>query len=240
MITRDKLARMIEQTLVKPTASRQEVRAFLESARKHRFYAVVVNPTWVEVAVQEMAGTGIRTGTAIGFPLGATLTEVKAYEAARAVERGAREIDVVINIGALKGGEADLVREDMVAVVKAVRGVTGVDPRSVTVKAIIETCYLDEREKVLAAQLAAEAGCDFVKTCTGFGPRGVTVDDVVIIKRVLAGKAGIKASGGIDNLEFALRLIEAGATRLGTSKGVELIEEMELKRTQVAKSAGCH
>lgn len=225
MISQSDLANAIEQTLLRPTATRQEILAFLDEARRYRFFAAVVQPFWVALAAEEMASTGIRVGTAIGFPLGATTTEVKAFEAREAAAQGAREIDVVINIGALKGGEPDTVRDDLLRVVEAAKGAPGVASSEVTLKAILETCYLTDAEKELASQLAIEAGCDFIKTSTGFAAAGATLADVRLMKRVAGDRARVKAAGGIADLRSALALMEAGADRLGTSKGTQILAE---------------
>lgn len=225
MSSRQDLAPMIEQTLLRPDATRAEVMEFLAQARKHKFFAAVVNPGWVALAAKEMAGTGTRIGTAIGFPLGATTSETKAREAAESIRLGAREIDVVINIGALKGGELDVVRDDLRRFVEACRNVSEAPSSEVTLKAILETCYLTDAEKERGVEAAIAAGCDFVKTSTGFGPRGATVSDVRLMARVAAGRAKVKAAGGIGTLQAALDLVEAGAERLGTSKGVQILAE---------------
>ncbi len=226
MVGKEDLARHIEQTLLRPSATREEVTSFLEEARQYPFHAVMVNPTWVSLAARILEGTPILPGTAIGFPLGATLSEVKAEEARRSVALGAREVDVVINIGALKGHDDALVLSDLAGVVEAVRGVPGVDPTAITVKAILETCYLSDEEKERASRLAIEAGCDFIKTSTGFGPAGATPADVRLMSRVAAGRVRVKAAGGVATLAAALELIEAGADRLGTSKGVQILNDL--------------
>ena len=180
-----------------------------------------MNPTYVELASSLLKGTDIRVCSVVGFPLGATLPEVKAYEAEHVIARGANEIDMVMNIGALKGGDYALVREDIAAVVRVA------NDHSVLVKVILEMALLEEAEKVKACELALEAGADFVKTSTGFGPGGATVEDVRLMRKVVGDRVGVKAAGGIATYEMALAMIEAGATRIGASRSVKIIQEAQ-------------
>lgn len=216
------LAKMIDLTLLKPTATRSNIKLLCENAVKYGFICVVVNPCYVSYAYDLLRGSGVRVGTVVGFPLGANLTEVKVFEAKRAVEAGASEIDMVMNIGAFKSGDYQYVKNDILDVVEAVKSVRG----DVIVKVIIETCYLNDKEKVLACSLIKEAGADFVKTSTGFGPGGATIRDVKLLRKSVGSSLGVKASGGIRDLKTALAMIEAGADRIGASAGVKIVEEM--------------
>ncbi len=215
-MTRRELARMIDHTLLKPDATEAQIRRLCDEGREHQFMAVCVNPYWVPLCAELLAGTDVRVGTTIGFPLGASRTEIKAVEAEDAVARGAREVDMVINVGALKSGRRDVVLNDIRAVVSAVSG-------EALVKVIIETGLLTDEEKVIACQLAQEAGADFVKTSTGFGTGGATVEDVALMRRTVGPDMGVKASGGVRDLATALAMIEAGATRIGASAGVAIL-----------------
>lgn len=206
------LASYIDHTLLKPSATVEDIIQLCREAEQHQFAAVCVNPVYVDLAAHCLAGTGVKTATVIGFPLGATFTEAKVAEAKEAVLRKANELDMVINIGAVKAGMWEVVTEDIRQVVGAADGAL--------VKVIIETGLLTDDEKRRACQAILDAGAQFVKTSTGFGPGGATVEDIRLFKQVVADKIGIKASGGIRTLEQAKALIDAGATRLGTSAGV--------------------
>jgi len=213
--------KLIDHTLLRPGATETEIAALVRDAREYGFHAVCVNPFYVRLTKRLLEGSGVKVCTVIGFPLGATLPGVKAREAEIVGRAGADEVDMVINIGALKSGMDDIVYDDIRAVVRSFKSVV---PKGV-VKVILEVGLLS-REEIEAACLAAEeAGADFVKTCTGFGPRGATVEDVALLKRLVGGRLGIKAAGGIRSYEQALRLIEAGATRIGTSSGVKIAKE---------------
>lgn len=214
---RDELAKMIDHTLLDPSATRDGVERLCEEAKTYRVHSVCVNPIWISLAVSSLRGSDIRVCSTVGFPFGATLTEVKVVEAAAAVRLGASEVDMVINIGALKSQDEAAVREDIVQVVNACRGLP--------VKAIIETPYLREQEKVQACKLAQETGAAFVKTSTGFSPGGATVEDVRLMRRTVGNRLGVKASGGIRTLKDALEMIAAGATRIGTSSTVQILKE---------------
>ncbi|MEM2636997.1 MAG: deoxyribose-phosphate aldolase [Candidatus Korarchaeota archaeon] len=219
MVTREEVAMMIDHTLLKPTATRQEIDTLCEEAKKYGFGAVCVNPCWVAYAKKKLANTKIKVATVIGFPLGATSTETKVAETENALKDGADEFDMVINIGWLKGKEHELVKRDIEAVVKAAKGKV--------VKVIIETCYLSEDEKRKACEIAMEAGAHFVKTSTGFGTGGATVEDVKLMRSIVGNKLGVKASGGIRDAKTAVEMINAGASRIGTSSGVKIMDELK-------------
>lgn len=208
------LASYIDHTLLTPGATVEDIIKLCEEAVQHKFAAVCVNPVYVDLAAHCLAGSGVKTATVIGFPLGATFTETKVAEAKEAVLRKANELDMVINIGAAKAGMWEVVTDDIRQVVAAADGAV--------VKVIIETCMLTEDEKRSACQAVLDAGAQFVKTSTGFGSGGATVEDICLLKQVAGDKLGIKASGGIRTLEQAKELIAAGATRLGTSAGIAI------------------
>ncbi|KXT65984.1 deoxyribose-phosphate aldolase [Streptococcus sp. DD04] len=211
-----KLNKYIDHTLLKPDASQEQIMNLIEEATEHDFASVCVNPTWVAFAAQALKGTDVKVCTVIGFPLGANTPEVKAFEAEDAIQNGADEIDMVINIGALKSQDYELVEKDIRAVVEAAKGTL--------VKVIIETCLLTEDEKVKACQIAQKAGADFVKTSTGFSTGGATVADVALMRKTVGPNMGVKASGGARSYEDALAFIKAGATRIGASSGVAIME----------------
>lgn len=222
-MTRNQLAAMIDHTLLKPTATTRDIRQLCIEAMAEGFAAVCVNPVHVECAAKMLAGSGVAVCTVIGFPLGATTPSVKKKEAEEAVRNGAREVDMVINIGALKEGNYDLVVADIRGVVEAV---TALLPGGL-VKVIIETGYLNHGEKITACRLVRQAGAHYVKTSTGFGPGGATVEDVKLLRENLPPEMGVKASGGIRTTGQALALIEAGAARLGTSAGQALLAGLQ-------------
>ncbi|MFH5184304.1 deoxyribose-phosphate aldolase [Paenibacillus sp. TAB 01] len=211
------LAGMIDHTLLRADASKAEITKLTEEAKKYSFASVCVNPTWVAYAAEQLSGTEVKVCTVIGFPLGATTSAVKAFEAKDAIANGATEVDMVINIGALKDGNAELVEKDIRAVVEAAAG-------KALVKVIIETSLLTDDEKVLASKLAVKAGADFVKTSTGFSTGGATPEDVALMRKTVGEQTGVKASGGVRSLEDMKRMIEAGATRIGASSGVKIME----------------
>ncbi|MCD1276915.1 deoxyribose-phosphate aldolase [Streptococcus sinensis] len=211
-----KLNKYIDHTLLKPDASQEQIMNLIEEATEHDFASVCVNPTWVAFAAQALKGTDVKVCTVIGFPLGANTPEVKAFEAEDAIQNGADEIDMVINIGALKSQDYELVEKDIRAVVEAAKGTL--------VKVIIETCLLTDDEKVKACQIAQKAGTDFVKTSTGFSTGGATVADVALMRKTVGLNMGVKASGGARSYEDALAFIKAGATRIGASSGVAIME----------------
>ena len=210
------LARMIDHTLLAPAATREQILALCDEAAQNCFATVCVNPWWARTVAQRLAQTPVRVCTVIGFPLGANRSETKVYEALRAVEDGATELDMVQSVGALKSGEYTAVENDIAGVVRAAAG-------RATVKVILETALLTDEEKVKSCVLAQSAGAAFVKTSTGFGPGGATEGDIRLMRRVVGGKMGVKASGGVKDQPTALRMIEAGATRLGASAGVRIV-----------------
>lgn len=206
----------IDHTLLKPDACISMVEKLCEEAIQYRFYSVCVNPYWVSFCARKLRGTGVKVCTVVGFPLGANDSRTKAFETRNAIENGADEIDMVINIGALKSRDLKTVEEDLWAVKRACR------PTTVT-KAIIETCLLSDEEKVLVSELIKKVGFDFVKTSTGFSTGGATAHDVALIRKTVGPKMGIKASGGIRTFEDARLMILSGATRLGTSSSVKIV-----------------
>lgn len=207
----------IDHTVLKADTIRSTVQRFCEEARQYGFASVCVNPTYVRFVAEQLRGSGVQTCCVIGFPLGATTSAVKAFETAEAITNGATEVDMVINIGALKDKDYDLVLDDIKAVVKAAH------PQA-SVKVIIETCLLTDEEKVIACQLAQRAGADFVKTSTGFGAGGATVEDVRLMKATVGDAMQVKASTGINDRQIFEAMVAAGATRMGTSKGIKIIE----------------
>lgn len=212
------LAKYIDHTILKPDATKEDIRILCEEAKTYGFASVCVNPYWVSYAKQLLQDTDVAICTVVGFPLGATPACVKAYETSQAIEDGADEIDMVINIGALKSQDTQTVLEDIKAVVKA--------SKQKLVKVIIETCLLTDEQKRLACQLALEAQADFVKTSTGFSSHGATLEDVTLMKSVVKDQAKVKASGGIRDYATAMSMIEAGASRLGTSSGVKITKNL--------------
>ncbi|EOH8699852.1 deoxyribose-phosphate aldolase [Enterococcus faecalis] len=210
------LNRMIDHTILKPEATEAAVQKIIDEAKEYNFFSVCINPCWVAFASEQLADTNVAVCTVIGFPLGANTPEVKAYEAADAIKNGANEVDMVINIGALKSQQYDYVRQDIQGVVDAAKG-------KALVKVIIETALLTDEEKVKACELAKEAGADFVKTSTGFSTGGAKVADIRLMRETVGPDMGVKASGGVHNAEEALAMIEAGATRIGASTGVAIV-----------------
>lgn len=212
-------ARLIDHTLLKPEATSDDIKRLCEEAARYRFASVCVNPAWVRASACHLKGSGVPVCTVVGFPLGATLADVKAYETRRAIMEGAREVDMVINVGALKSGDDCAVEQDIRAVAEAAH------EYEVMCKVIIETALLNDDEKVRACQAAVRAGADFVKTSTGFAKGGATVADVALMRRTVGAEVGVKASGGVRNLDDARKMIEAGATRIGASVGVKIAQE---------------
>lgn len=213
------LARMIDHTLLKPETTPDQIAQLCYEARKHGFASVCVNPTHVKLCAELLKGSAVKVCTVIGFPLGATSPEAKAFEAAQAIDEGASEIDMVINIGAIKARDYEMAVRDVRAVVRASHA------NAALVKVIIEAALLTDEEKIAACLIAKEAGADFVKTSTGFGPGGATAADVALMRKVVGPGMGVKAAGGIRNLADAQKLIEAGATRIGASAGVKIVAE---------------
>ncbi|MEF3274342.1 MAG: deoxyribose-phosphate aldolase [Chloroflexus sp.] len=215
------IASYIDHTLLKPDATVDQIDRLCYEAERYRFASVCVNPRYVERCARLLAGSTVRVGTVIGFPLGATTTKVKVFETVQAIGHGAREVDMVLAIGALRGREYHAVADDIRAVTDAAHA------GGALVKVIIETGLLTDHEKVMACLLAVRAGTDFVKTSTGFGPGGATVSDVALMRAAVGPKIGVKASGGIRSLAAVQELIAAGATRIGTSAGVTIVQEAE-------------
>nr|WP_255639532.1 deoxyribose-phosphate aldolase [Deinococcus betulae] len=210
-----KLAPYIDHTLLKATATRAEIVQLCAEARQNAFYAICINPVYIPLAKAELSGSDVKVATVCGFPLGAVSSEQKAAEARLSVQAGADEVDMVIHIGAALDGDWAAVEAD----VRAVRGAT----EGAVLKVIIETCYLNDEQKRAATEASVRGGADFVKTSTGFGTGGATLDDVRLMREVIAGRAQIKAAGGVRTADDAKAMIEAGATRLGTSGGVALV-----------------
>jgi deoxyribose-phosphate aldolase len=213
------VASLIDHTLLKADASRQEIEKLCREAREFNFATVCINPHWVRLAASLLRGSSTGVCTVVGFPLGATTTDVKQYETRRVIYDGASEVDMVINIGALKSGDLGLVERDIAAVVSACR-----DCRVLS-KVIIEAALLTDEEKITACTLSKAAGADYVKTSTGFGPGGATVADVELMRRVVGPDVGVKAAGGVKNYEALKSLVTAGASRVGASAGVKIIQE---------------
>ncbi|WP_034328481.1 deoxyribose-phosphate aldolase [Alkaliphilus transvaalensis] len=213
------LAKYIDHTLLKPEASQEQILSLCQEAKEFNFASVCVNPAHVKIAFEALKGSNVKVCTVIGFPLGASTMEVKAFETKNAIENGAGEIDMVINIGALKDGNQDLVYQDILAVVKAANGTL--------VKVILETGFLSDEEKVLACQLVKKAGADFVKTSTGFGPGGATIADIELMRKTVGPEMGVKASGGVRDYQTTMNMINAGATRIGTSSGVLIMKGLK-------------
>jgi deoxyribose-phosphate aldolase len=212
------LAKMIDHTLLKPDATQDQIAQLCYEARKYGFASVCVNPTWVELCAQLLKGSPVKVCTVIGFPLGATAPEVKAFETQTAIHQGASEIDMVINIGALKARDLELVAKDIRGVVAAAHA------KGALVKVIIEAVLLTDEEKTIACLLSKEAGADFVKTSTGFASGGATVHDVELMRRTVGPEMGVKAAGGVRTYEDAENMIKAGASRIGASAGVKIIQ----------------
>lgn len=208
--------RMIDHTLLKADATRDQIEKLCEEAKEYHFASVCVNPTWVEHAAVLLKGTDVRVCTVIGFPLGASTPDSKAFETKDVIEKGAQEVDMVINIGALKSGDLELVEKDIQGVAAAAKG-------KALVKVIIETCLLSDEEKKTACEIAKRAGADYVKTSTGFSTGGAVEHDVALMRETVGNQMGVKASGGVRSGEDAMKMIKAGATRIGTSSGANII-----------------
>ena len=218
-ISREELAKTIDSTNVKATATKNEVESLCKEAVQYGFRCAVVNPVYVKFAAKLLKGSNVKVCSTVGFPFGVSLPETKALEAIKAVEDGAEELDMVINLSALKSGDYDFVKRDIAAVVDVKRL-----SKKIIVKVIIETAYLTRDEKIIACNLVKEAGADFVKTSTGFFGGGATVEDVTLMRQKVGKNMGVKAAGGIRTYTDAVAMIEAGANRIGTSKAVAIIE----------------
>ncbi|PUB12529.1 deoxyribose-phosphate aldolase [Paenisporosarcina sp. OV554] len=211
------IASMIDHTLLKQDATKEQVEKLCAEAKEYSFASVCVNPTWVKTSAELLTGTPVKVCTVIGFPLGASTPETKAFETTDAINNGAGEIDMVLNVGALKSQDLDLVKRDLEAVVNAAKG-------KAIVKVILENCLLSKEEIKVASQLSKDAGADFVKTSTGFSTGGATFEDVALMREVVGPDLGVKASGGVRSLEDVQKMIEAGATRIGASSGVQIMQ----------------
>lgn len=218
MVKLNNVPKLIDHTLLKADVSPGDIEKLCREALQYSFCSVCVNPVNVKLAADMLRGSDVKVCTVVGFPLGADLALTKAYQTSRAIEQGAREIDMVINLGAVKGGDFETVRREIMEVIKAAGD--GV------VKVIIETCYLTDAEKVKLCKLVSECGGHFVKTSTGFGTGGATVQDVRLMRQAVGSQTGVKASGGIRDLKTLLAMVEAGANRIGTSSGVKIMEEV--------------
>lgn len=209
--------KLIDHTALKPNTNKESILKLIAEAKTYDFASVCVNPCWVALAHQELKNTDIKVCTVIGFPLGANTTEVKVFETKDAIEKGAQEIDMVINIAMLKDKEYDYVENEIHQIVEAAKD-------KAIVKIIIETCLLTDEEKIKACELSQKAGADFVKTSTGFSTGGATVHDIALMRKTVGAEMGVKASGGVHTHEEALAMVEAGATRIGASVGVKLLK----------------
>lgn len=214
-ITKEFLAGIIDHTLLKPEATENEIVEICKEAIKYKFFAVCINPAFVHLAKRELSGTSIQIASVVGFPLGANETYIKAFESERAIKAGADEVDMVINIGFLKSKDYKKLGKDISEVANAI------SPK--ILKVIIETCLLTEEEKIIASSIAASSGAKFVKTSTGFNKGGATVEDIALIRSVVGKDIGVKASGGIRDFETAVKMVKAGASRIGASKSIEIV-----------------
>ncbi len=222
-LTPELLAARIDHTFLKPWGNPADIQRLCSEAREYGFAMVAVNPAEVEACAELLAGTKVRVGAAIGFPLGQNTAETKEYEARDAVSRGASEIDMVINVRALQSGNLALVAREIRSIVTICK------PRGIISKVILETCYLTDEQKRQACRIAVEQGADFVKTSTGFGPGGATIDDVALMRAAVGEAAQVKASGGIRTLQQVLDFLAAGAARIGTSNGVTILNELQTR-----------
>ncbi len=227
MADRNLIIPMIDHAVLAPDATRDDVLAACELVAELRTASICIHPRWVALAVEALADSPVRVGTVAGFPLGATTTEVKAYEARQAIARGADEVDMVLAITALKSGDYTATRDDIAAVVGAAYIADAEEP---IIKVILETCYLTDEEKRIAVELAVEAGAHFVKTSTGLGPEGATVENVRLLRELAPEHVGVKAAGGIRTVEDCLAMIDAGASRLGCSSTRTIAKELSSKR----------
>src|SRR6185503_13002673 len=226
------VAGMIDHTLLKPDATRQEIEKLCSEAAEFHFATVCVNPTWVATAARLLRGSGVGVCSVVGFPLGATTADVKHYETRRAIFDGAVEIDMVINVGALKSGDLRTVERDIEAVVEPCRQCGTIS------KVIIEAALLTDEEKITACTLSKAAGADFVKTSTGFGPGGATAADVALMRRVVGAEMGVKAAGGVRDLDGLKAMVAAGATRVGASAGVKIVQESKGQKAAAGAPSG--
>lgn len=216
-MTTTNISKLIDHTVLKAETTKAQIERLCEEAKEHQFASVCVNPTWVSHCSSLLKGTDVLVCTVIGFPLGANTKEVKAFETSNAIENGAQEVDMVINIGALKDRNLDLVEQDIAAVVNAAKG-------KALVKVIIETSLLTDEEKEIASKLSVKAGANFVKTSTGFSTGGATVADVALMRKTVGPDIGVKASGGVRDIASVNEMVKAGATRIGTSNGITIVQ----------------
>ncbi|WP_391116107.1 deoxyribose-phosphate aldolase [Psychrobacillus sp. L3] len=216
------IAALIDHTLLKQNATKEQIEKLCEEAKKYTFASVCVNPTWVKLSAELLQESPVKVCTVIGFPLGASTSEVKAFETKNAIENGADEIDMVINVGALKDANFDFVKNDIVAVVNAAK-------EKAIVKVILETCLLTNEEIIKASELSKEAGANFVKTSTGFSTSGATVEAVKLMRETVGADLGVKASGGVRSLEDLQEMVDAGASRIGASSGVDIMQGLTSK-----------
>jgi deoxyribose-phosphate aldolase len=226
------VASIIDHTLLRADATRNDLQRLCDEAREHGFATVCVNPAWVATASRLVMGSGVRVCSVVGFPLGATSSDVKEYETRRAIFDGATEIDMVINVGALKSGGIAIVEAEVAGVVGACHDAGAL------IKVIIEAALLTDEEKVAACRLAMDAGADYVKTSTGFGPGGATVADVALMRRVVGPAIGVKAAGGVRDYELVKALVMAGATRIGTSAGLKILAEAHAQKSGAQPPVG--
>lgn len=217
---KDKLSRMIDHTILKADATKEEVQALCKEAKEYNFASVCINPSHISLAKKELQGTEVKVCTVIGFPLGANATEVKKFETKVAIEDGATEVDMVINVGKLKEKDYDYVLKDIEAVVEAAKG-------KAIVKVILETCLLNDEEKKIACLLSKKAGADFVKTSTGFSTGGATEEDIRLMRETVGEEMGVKASGGVRTYDDAIKMINAGATRIGASASINIVNKVD-------------
>ena len=222
-LTSAQLAGFIDHTLLKQDATVGQIEKLCDEAAKYHFASVCVNATYAALCAKLLKDTGVKVCCVVGFPLGATLSSVKAFETEQVITDGAEEVDMVLNVGAMKSGNFTLVKDDVSAVVRAAHA------KNVLVKVIIETCLLTDEEKVKACQICQSAGADFVKTSTGFSIAGATVEDVTLMRKTVGPDMGVKAAGGVRSRDDVLAMIKAGATRIGTSGGVKIMEGAEIK-----------
>ncbi len=217
------MAKMIDHTNLKPTATVEDIKKLCKEAREYEFAAVCINPIFVPLASKLLKDCSVKVDTVIGFPLGTSTSETKAFATRNIIKDGAQEIDMVMNIGAFKSKAFDLVKYDIKAVVDSTK-TAGVSS-DIIVKVIIETCYLDDEEIVKACEICREAGADFIKSSTGFGPEGAKTEDISLMRKTVGRDIGIKAAGGIRNFEQALAMLDAGANRIGASSGVQIVTD---------------
>lgn len=217
-MNREEIAGIIDQTLLRPDTTARDIKRLCEEAGRCRFYSVCLNPFFISLAKEMLSGSPVKVTTVIGFPLGMAMTKIKVYEAIESVLSGADELDIVMNIGMAKSGKWDMAKKDISDVIAATRGITH--------KIIIETCFLNREEKIKAAEIVLAAGAEFIKTSTGFGTAGASIDDIKLIKSVVKDSCGIKASGGIKTMSQAKAMISAGANRIGTSNGAAILKEI--------------